>query len=475
MSKIFVTGASGFIGKRLVAELLESGHTVYALFRVRGLKNGSISHPNLKIIYGDLDDPEKMDPIPIDIDVAYYLVHSMAKKLKDLQEKEAHVAHHFVRLIDQSQCQQIIYLGGIIPPSGNLSPHLQSRLAVEKILKKAKAPTTVLRSSIIIGSGSASFEIIRDLVEKLPIMIAPRWVQRLCQPIAIADVLFYLKNTILKSELYNQVYDIGGPEVISFKQVLLRYAKFRQLKRYILDVPFLTPHLSSYWLFFITSVRFSLCSYLVESMKVDSICLNQKIHEYLPHICISYEEALKRAFKKIAQNEVVSTWMDSWLIDQKSPTIGRFSEVPSEGCYREVKKMRLRDSKQATAERIWSLGGNHGWYGMDWAWRLRGFMDKMSHGPGMNRGRRHPTELEVGDTIDFWRVVKAEKTDGHLILYAQMHLPGEAWLEFQVDETTLYQVVVFQPKGVIGRLYWYLMLPFHYFIFHSMLKGLAGF
>ena len=475
MSKIFVTGASGFIGKRLVAELLQEGHTVYALFRMRGLKTSAISHPNFNVIYGDLDEPEKMDPIPKDIDVAYYLIHSMSKKLTDLQEKETQVASNFVRLINSTQCQHIIYLGGIIPPAGKLSPHLQSRLAVEGILKKAKAATTVLRSSIIIGSGSASFEIIRDLVEKLPVMIAPRWVQCLCQPIAIADVLFYLKNTLLKPALYNQVFDIGGPEVISFKQVLLRYAQFRHLKRYILDVPFLTPRLSSYWLFFITSVRFSLCSYLVESMKFHSICLNQKIHEYLPHKCLSYEEALERAFKKIAQNAVVSTWMDSWLIDQKSPTIGRFSEIPSEGCYREVRKMRIRDSKQATAERIWSLGGERGWYGMDWAWRLRGFMDKMSHGPGMNRGRRHPTELEVGDTIDFWRVVKAEKTDGHLILYAQMHLPGEAWLEFQVDEKTLYQVVVFQPKGVIGRLYWYLMLPFHYFIFPSMMKGLAGY
>ncbi|MBS0625895.1 MAG: SDR family oxidoreductase [Verrucomicrobia bacterium] len=473
MSKVFVTGSTGFIGKRLIGQLLEQGHTVYALCRIHGTKVGSLSDPNLHIIYGDLEEPEKMDPLPFEIDAAYYLVHSMAKKIKDLKQKEKEVARSFVGLIDRTQCRQIIYLGGIIEPNVELSPHLLSRQAVEEILKSAKAATTVLRTSIIIGSGSASFEIIRDLVEKLPAMVGPKWVKSLCQPIGITDVLYYLKSALLNPLLYNQTFDIGGPEVMSFKEALLRYAKFRGLKRFILEVPFLTPKLSSYWLVFVTSVRFSLCSYLVESMKCNSVCINRKIQELLPHECSTYEQALERAFLKISRDEVESTWMDAWLIDQKSPDIARFSRIPSEGCFREVKKAPIIDSKKEAIQRIWSLGGDHGWYGLDWAWKIRGFIDKLFHGPGLNRGRRHPSELEVGDPVDFWRVVKADKTLGHLILYAEMNLPGEAWLEFQIDDKTLFQIVVFRPKGLLGRLYWYAMLPFHFFIFRKMIQGLA--
>ncbi len=474
MSRIFVTGATGFIGKRLIGELLEQGHIVYALCRIHGTKVGSLSHPNLLIVYGDLEDPEKMDPLPKDLDGAYYLVHSMAKKLTNLLEKEGMVAQNFVDLINKTECQQIIYLGGIIQEDVPLSAHLLSRRNVEEVLKKAKASVTILRASIIIGSGSASFEIIRDLVEKLPVMVAPRWVKSLCQPMAVSDVLFYLSNALLNRTLYDTTFEIGGPEVMLFKDVLLRYAKFRRLKRYILEVPVLTPKLSSYWLVFVTSVRFSLCSYLIESMKYNSICHNTKIQQLLPHSCISFEEALEQAFLQIAKNEVVSTWMDAWVIDQKSPDIAKFSEVPDQGCLKDVQKARLSCSREEVIERIWKLGGDNGWYGLDWAWKLRGFIDKLFHGPGMNRGRRHPTQLEVGDAIDFWRVVKAEKAGGHLILYAEMHLPGEAWLEFVVEETVLYQVVVFRPRGVLGRLYWYAMLPFHFFIFRKMIRGLAG-
>lgn len=473
MSRVFVTGATGFIGKRLIEELLNKGNIVYALYRIHGAGLGSLVHSNLHIIYGDLEEPEKMSALPKDIDAAYYLVHSMSKKVKNLQEKEESVAQNFVNLINKTNCRQIIYLGGIIEPNAHISPHLLSRKAVEDVLKKAKPSTTILRTSIIIGSGSASFEIIRDLVEKLPFMIAPKWVRSLCQPISITDILFYLTEVLLTPSFYNQTFDIGGPEVMSFKDVLLRYAKVRNLKRLILDIPFLTPKLSSYWLVFVTSVRFSLCAYLVESMKSNSICLNNKIQDLLPHQCISYEESLKRAFIKINNHQIPSTWMDAWSIDQ-SPDISKLSKIPDKGCFKEIKKAVIKDSKEATIDRIWKLGGENGWCGMDWAWRLRGLIDKMFHGPGMNRGRKHPTELHIGDSVDFWRVIKAERATGHLILYAQMNLPGEAWLEFMIKEKTLYQIVVFKPKGMLGRLYWYLMLPFHCFIFQKMIRTLSG-
>ncbi|MBS0628060.1 MAG: NAD(P)H-binding protein, partial [Verrucomicrobia bacterium] len=279
MSRVFVTGATGFIGKRLIGVLLKEGHIVYALSRIQGRKLGSLSHPNLHIVYGDLEESKKITDLPNQIDAAYYLVHSMAKKIKDLKEKEGQVAENFVALMNHVGCKQVIYLGGIISLNGKLSAHLESRKMVEEVLKKGTANLTIFRSSIIIGSGGASFEIIRDLVEKLPFMIAPRWVKSLCQPIAVSDVLFYLKEALLNSSLYGQTFDIGGPDICTFQEILLRYAKFRNLKRYILDVPFLTPKLSSYWLLLMTTVRYSLCSYLVESMKSNSICLNKDIDQ----------------------------------------------------------------------------------------------------------------------------------------------------------------------------------------------------
>lgn len=474
MKKIFVTGATGFIGKRLVFQLLEKGYEVYALSRIRGVKLGIMDHPRLHMIYGSLDDDSLfLDHLPKEIDAAYYLVHSMSETVNDLIEKETTAAKHFVELMDQTSCQQIIYLGGIFEEETELSLHLRSRKKVEEVLKNAKAALTVFRASIIIGAGSASFEIIRDLVEKLPIMVAPRWVRSLCQPISIIDVLYYLSNVLFIQEMYGKVYEIGGPEVMSFKEVLLRYARFRRLKRLILDVPVLTPKLSSYWLLLITSVRFSLCSYLVESMKHNSYCHKSDIEKILPHPCLTFEEALHRAFLKISQNEVISTWMDAWMIDEKNPDIRKFIEIPKEGCLKDSKQMPLHLDKEEVISRIWSIGGKRGWYGLDWAWQLRGLIDKFFGGAGMNRGRRHPTEINVGDSIDFWRVVKADKEAGHLILYAEMKLPGEAWIEFYVKDNDLHQNAVFRPRGILGRAYWYAMMPFHFLIFKKMAKTIA--
>ena len=473
MSKVLVTGSTGFIGKRLIVALLEQGHEVYALSRIRGVGLGGLKHPNLHILWGDLKDPSSMDPFPQDIDAAYYLIHSMAEHVENLLHTERDTAQHFVDSIDKTACQHIIYLGGVVNASGDLSEHLESRLHVERVLKTSKAPLTVLRASIIIGAGSASFEIIRDLVEKLPIMVAPRWVLSQCQPIAIVDVLYYLSNTLLKKIMYGQTYDIGGPEVMTFKQVLLRYAQFRKLKRYIIEVPCLTPKLSSYWLVFITSVRFSLCSYLVDSMRYNSYCTEQGINQALPHTCIPFEDALNRAFLKISQNEVLSTWMDSWILTSNNPDISIFIEVPVAGCLKDIQSLPLALPKEEVIKRIWSIGGKNGWYGLNWAWEIRGLFDKFIGGTGLNRGRRHPTEVDVGDSIDFWRVVKADKERGHLILYAELKLPGEAWLEFKIEEVILYQTATFRAKGILGRGYWYAMLPFHFFIFKKMALSLA--
>lgn len=474
MPKILVTGSSGFIGKRLILQLLNQGHEVYALVRIKGIDLG-IHHPHLHILYGDMRDPSKIEALPKDLTAVYYLLHSMGSLVKDLMEAETTIALNFLSVLETTDCKQIIFLSGIIENPSNLSPHLSSRLAVEHILAKSKIPCTILRSSIIIGAGSASFEIIRDLVETLPVMIAPKWVKNYCQPISILDVLFYLSAVLLKPDCFNKTFDIGGPEAISFGDVLKRYATFRKLKRYIFNVPVLTPRLSSYWLVLITSVRFSICSYLVDSMKQHSRKLNTEIDALLPHKCLSYEEALTLAFERIVKNEVISTWMDSWELSTVNADIEQFIEVPKEGCLKDIKTLPITIPIEEVQRRIWSIGGNQGWYSMNWAWWIRGIIDQFAGGIGLNRGRRHPSEIEVGDSIDFWRVLLADKKTKHLILYAEMKLPGEAWLEFEINESKrlFKQTATFRPKGVWGRAYWYFCFPFHLIIFRNMAKTIA--
>ena len=302
MARILVTGSTGYIGKRLTEALLHDGHEVYALARTKGVSITSTPYPNLHMIYGDLRNSDSLYEIPKDLDIAYYLVHSMGESSGQLIETERKVAENFVQAIKTTQAKQIIYLAGIIEKTP-LSPHLKSRLLVEEILKKSGTPTTILRASIIVGSGSASFEIIRDLVEKLPIMVAPKWINSLCQPIAIGDVLFYLKSVIQKAECFNQTFDIGGPDILSFKEMLLEFARVLGLRRIILNVPVLTPRLSSYWLVFVTSVRFSLASYLVESMKSNSVCAENRINEILPHECMRYEKAIMSALNSASKKD----------------------------------------------------------------------------------------------------------------------------------------------------------------------------
>lgn len=478
MAKILITGASGFVGKRLILCLLNQGHQIYALCRIKGAKVFPEDKPNLYYIWGDLRNSETLNAIPDDIDAAYYLVHSMSEVVNNLAETENKVVEQFIRGIKHTKVKQIIYLGGIINDEKELSPHLKSRLSVEHSLKQSMIPTTILRASIIIGSGSASFEIIRDLCEKLPLMIAPKWVETQCQPIAIDDVLFYLSGVLLNKDCLNKTFDIGGPEVMTFKELMINYSKFRDLKTWIINVPVLTPRLSSYWLVFITSVSFSLCSYLVESMKSSTVVKLNEIKKIVPHPCLSYIEALKLAFQNIEKNAVISTWMDSWEIKSNDPNIEDYIQVPQKGCLKDERRILVKDSKEETTKRIWQIGGNTGYYSMNWAWSLRGLFDQMIGGIGLNRGRRHPTEILVGDSIDFWRVLLADKQKSHLILFATMKVPGEAWLEFKLEPAEgkwmLVQTATFRPKGLFGRFYWYSLYPFHFFIFNKMAKSIAG-
>lgn len=477
MSKILVTGATGFVGKRLISSLLADGHEVYANCRIKGTRVFAEDKPNLFYLWGDLRNNETFAAVPKDIEAAYYLVHSMSGIAGDLSNREAQVAENFVEGIGKTNVRQLIYLGGIINDEDSLSPHLGSRLLVEKILNKGSIPTTILRASLIIGSGSASFEIIQDLCEKLPVMIVPKWVNSLCQPIAISDVLFYLRKVLLNEACYNKTFDIGGPEVLTFKQLMQNYSSFRGLKTWVIEVPVLTPRLSSYWLFFITSVRFSICYYLVESMKSNTLLKLGNIQSLFPHTCLTYRQSLQQAFENISSNLIESTWMDSWETQELNPDIQEYLNIAEKEGFNDRQQVKIETSKEVVIDRIWKIGGKTGYYAFNWAWYLRGIADKMVGGMGLNRGRRDPSAIQVGDSIDFWRVLIADRDKGHLVLFSNMKVPGQAWLTFQIIEDQegifLIQTATFQPQGVWGHLYWYALYPIHCFLFKKMAKNIA--
>jgi hypothetical protein len=330
---------------------------------------------------------------------------------------------------------------------------------------------TTLRAGIIVGSGSASFEIIRDLVNKLPFMITPKWLNTRCQPIAITDVLEFLSKSLLNPVTYGNSFDIGGPDILTYKEMLLGFAKAKKLKRWIYTVPIMTPKLSSYWLYFVTSTSYKLASALVSSMKVEVICNDNKINDLLDVNPMSYEQALSRALIKVDEDKVASSWKDSLVSGRFNSNISEFLKVPKKGCYIDRRKKEI-ENKDYTIERIWSIGGETGWYYGDWLWNFRGFIDKLFGGVGSRRGRTNKHDIHSGDALDFWRVLYANKEEGKLVLYAEMKLPGEAWLEFKIINNTLYQSATFRPKGIWGKLYWYAILPFHGFIFNGMLNKL---
>jgi len=470
--KILLTGASGYIGKRLLPVLVESGHEVICCVRdIKRFTPPESLKSKIKIVQVDLLDKASLVNIPKDIDGAFYLVHSMSTS-SDYQALELESAVNFRNAIDQTEVQHVVYLSGIINESA-LSKHLTSRKNVEEELGKGKYNFTTLRAGVIIGSGSASFEIMRDLVEKLPIMVTPKWLNTRCQPIGISDVIKFLSKTILNPKTYNQDFDIGGPDILSYKEMLLELGRKRNLKRYIFIVPVMTPKLSSYWLYFVTSTSYKLAIALVNSMKIEVICRNNDLNKILGIEPISYRESLERAFSKIERNEVISSWKDAFISSDFSFNISEFIEVPTFGCYKDIKEKTIVD-RDDCINKIWSIGGENGWYYGNWLWRIRGFMDKMAGGVGLRRGRTSENSLNVGDALDFWRVLYADKKEGRLLLYAEMKLPGEAWLEFRIIEDKLIQTATFRPLGLIGRLYWYAVLPFHGLIFNGLIQKLTS-
>lgn len=471
--KILLTGATGYIAQRLLPVLLANGYEVICCVRDRIRFNvDRYKSSALNVIEADFLNKETLKSIPGDIDAAYYLIHSMSASKGDFEALEKISAENFRDTMQQTSARQVIYLSGIVNED-RLSKHLSSRKNVEDVLAGGSYALTTLRAGIIIGSGSASFEIIRDLVEKLPVMIAPRWLNTLSQPIAIRNVIEFLSGVLLNESTYNSSYDIGGPDILTYKQMLLGFAKVRKLKRVIGIVPVMTPKLSSYWLYFITSTSYRLAQNLVDSMKVQVICKENNLRELLGINPIGYEAAVAEALEKTELNQVISSWKDAMTSDILNDGILKHIDVPVHGCYFDYRKTKVRDP-ECTLKKIWSIGGSVGWYYGDWLWAIRGFIDKLFGGVGLRRGRKSPIEIAPGESLDFWRVLVADKKEKRLLLFAEMRLPGEAWLEFRIDtDNVLHQTATFRPLGLSGRLYWYSVLPLHFFVFRGMLKKLA--
>ena len=471
--KILLTGVTGYIAQRLLPVLLQNGHEVVCCVRDKNRFNTQrYTAENITVIEADFLEKESLHTIPNDIDVAYYLIHSMSTQTGDFENMEQICANNFKERIRETKAKQVIYLSGIVNET-ELSKHLTSRKNVEDILAEGDFALTTLRAGIIVGSGSASFEIIRDLVEKLPIMITPRWLKTKCQPIAIRNVVEFLNGVVGNAETYNKSYDIGGPDILSYKEMLLHFAKIRGLKRRIIVVPVMTPKISSYWLYFITATSFTLAQNLVKSMKIEVICKPNNLASLLGISLIDYDTSIKLAFDKIEQNQVLSSWKDAQTSDIFKKGISQYIEVPFNGCFKDIRKMRINNSKNAL-DKIWAIGGKTGWYYGNWLWEIRGLSDQLIGGVGMRRGRKSETEITAGDAIDFWRVLLASKEEKRLLLFAEMKLPGEAWLEFRIINDTLIQTATFRPLGLWGRLYWYSVLPFHAFIFNGMLKNISA-
>ena len=470
--KILLTGANGYVGRRLIPILLEQGHEIYCCVRNRDRFGLGLNHDRLKIIEVDFHAPQPDVQFPHGLDIAFYLIHSMAYSVGNFAEAEQVAAANFLKHLQPTGCQQIIYLSGIVNEK-RLSEHLQSRLRVEQILRNSGIPTTVLRAGIVVGSGSASFEIIRDLVEKLPVMVAPRWLKTRCQPIAIRNVIQFLVGVMLRPDTFDQDFDIAGPETLTYRQMLEQFARARNLRRLIITVPVMTPRLSSYWLYFITAISFPLAMNLVDSMKVDIVARKNDLAERLGIALIPYQKAVELALDRIEQGNVISGWKDSFSSSGTAASIFNSLNIPTHGCFIDRRIRVIAGRTELAWSRVWKIGGDTGWYYGNRLWELRGLLDKLCGGVGLNRGRTHADDIEVGDALDFWRVLVADKQNKRLVLFAEMRLPGEAWLEFKVVENQLVQTATFRPRGVLGRLYWYAVLPLHHFIFNGMIDALA--
>lgn len=480
-TRVLVTGATGYIGGRLVPELLEAGHQVRCVARSPAKLDALPWRDEVELVKADADDAGSLAAAMDGCDVAYYLLHSMGTSGdEDFADRDRRMATTFRDAAAATGLSQLVYLGGLGKDDDpDLSPHLASRHEVGRVLAAGPVPVTELRAAIIIGSGSASFEMLRHLTDVLPVMIAPKWVNTCCQPIAIRDVLAYLVGVLDNDAAKGRVLEIGGPDISTYRGLMDVYAEVAGLKRRrVLPVPVLTPSLSSHWIGVVTPIPTGLARPLVESLVNEVVVHDRSIEEIVPHTPIPFRRAIELALERMRELEVATTWAGAELGGRSAA-----DPMPSDPDW--SGGVVLTDVKQAHADAppaavyatVTGIGGARGWYVTELLWSVRGVMDKLVGGPGMRRGRRHPDQLRVGDPIDFWRVEELVP-DRLMRLRAEMVVPGRAWLEYSIepdgDGSRLLQSARFHPRGLWGRLYWYSLLPFHALIFGRLVARLAA-
>lgn len=474
---VLVTGANGYVGGRLVPQLLARGHTVRCMVRSAARLQGRAWAEHVDIVTGDVLTPSSLVPALTGIDVAYYLVHSLGAG-RDFHDHDVRAARAFGEAARAAGVSRIVYLGGLGDAGDALSEHLRSRHDTGAALRDAGVPVTEFRAAVIVGSGSVSFEMIRYLAERVPVMICPSWVYTRIQPIAIRDVIHYLAEALDTPASAGRIVEIGGGDVLTYGEMMMGYARLRGLRRWLVPVPFLTPRLSSYWVHLVTPIPADIARPLIDGLRNEVVVRDDSARTLFPRIVpVDYAEAVRRALVRLDGANVETAWSDALASSGLATEPVVLTTL--EGLTLERRQLTAR----ATADRVYdvvsALGGATGWLRLNWAWQLRGLADRLVGGVGMRRGRRDPRELRIGDAVDFWRVEAVEP--GRLVrLRAEMKVPGRAWLEFQIKAdsgpdagTTIVQTAYFAPKGLLGVLYWYALYPIHGLIFGGMIREIA--
>jgi uncharacterized protein YbjT (DUF2867 family) len=470
MARVLVLGATGYVGGRLVPRLLEDGHNVSCLVRnPRRLENKPWGK-NVTVYKGDVLDVSTLTEPFRESDIIYYLIHSMGSGGQDFEALDRTAARNAARTAEENNSKRIIYLGGLGKTDGDQSPHLRSRNEVAEILRSHKTPVTIFRAAVIVGSGSLSFELIHHLVNRLPVMICPRWIYSKTQPIGIADVLAYLREAIAEPLSADKNIDIGGPDIMNYGDMMMAVANELKLRRYLIPVPVLTPRLSSYWVNLVTPIPSSVANALIESLRYDTVCDNSLASEIFDIAPLPFKDAVRRALNSVATHNVETLWTGAGgdiLPVEIDPTHFK----------KDIRTIEVKTSVENLFSVIKSIGGENGWYYADWLWRFRGFLDKQMGGVGLRRGRRDPIRIEIGEPLDFWRVEEYIENN-RLRLKAEMKVGGHVWLEFEVEsiddnKSRLTQTAEFYPRGLWGLLYWYSIYPIHALVFRGLIRSIA--
>jgi uncharacterized protein YbjT (DUF2867 family) len=469
--KVLVTGATGYIGGRLTPRLIEAGHDVACMARDPARLEGRPWN-SVEIRQGDVFDPDSLRTALEGIEVAYYLIHSMSNTRRGFEDLDRTAARNFGAAARDAGVKRIIYLGGLGSQEKGISAHLASRHETGDVLRESGVPVTEFRAAVVVGSGSVSFEMIRYLTERVPIMITPRWVFTRCQPIAIANVLDYLTGCLAVPDSVGRILEIGGPDVMSYGDMMLGYAEVRGLRRIMVPVPFLTPRLSSYWVDLVTPIPASISRPLIDGLRSEVVVNDPSAKSMFDFELIPYREAVVRALERTRADNIETIWSGAQIPNRPGVTL-----ETTQGMIVERRRVETSASPESVFRQVRSIGGRRGWYYANALWRLRGALDRLVGGIGMRRGRRSQQELRVGDALDFWRV-EAYQPDRLLRLRAEMRVSGKAWLQFEVEPDdssgcALIQTAFYEPRGLGGVVYWYALYPIHQLIFSGMARSIV--